>query len=300
MSSSEADEVCAACGKAEVDDIKLRRCTACKLVKYCSVDCQKNHRPKHKKECKKRAAELRDDKLFTKPDESHLGECPICCLPLSNDPDKSTMNSCCCKAICDGCGYANMKRELEEGLEPRCAFCREPVPKTKEEIAKNLMERAKANDPVAIYEMGKKHYNKGDYDGAFEYYTKAAGLGEVGAHYNLSFMYRGGEGVAKDMKKEIYHLEEAAIGGHPEARFNLGYYENENGRYERAMKHFIIAANQGDADSLDYVKKYFSVGLVSKEDYAAALRGHQAAVDATKSEQRDAADEFMKEKIRFS
>jgi hypothetical protein len=28
---------------------------------------------------------------------------------------------------------------------------------------------------------------------------------------------------------------------------------------------------------------------VSKDDYAAALRGHQAAVDATKSEQREEA-----------
>ncbi len=31
-------------------------------------------------------------------------------------------------------------------------------------------------------------------------------------------------------------------------------------------------------------------GYVSKDDYAAALRGHQAVVDETKSEQRDAAE----------
>src|SRR6056300_1851030 len=82
---------CASCGKAAVDNVKLLLCTACKLVRYCSVDCQKNHRPQHKKACKKRAAELRDDKLFTQPDESHLGECPICCLPLSLDLSKSIM-----------------------------------------------------------------------------------------------------------------------------------------------------------------------------------------------------------------
>jgi DNA-binding GntR family transcriptional regulator len=33
---------------------------------------------------------------------------------------------------------------------------------------------------------------------------------------------------------------------------------------------------------------------VSKEDYAAALRGHQAAVDATKSKQREEAYTFIK------
>ena len=51
-------DVCASCGKAVVDDVKLKICTACKLVKYCSVDCQKNHRSKHKKSCKKRATEI--------------------------------------------------------------------------------------------------------------------------------------------------------------------------------------------------------------------------------------------------
>jgi hypothetical protein len=78
MSSTEqvnddgVEEVCANCGKSAVDDVKLKICTACKLVKYCSVDCQKNHRSKHKKACKKRAAEIRDDNLFRQPDERRL------------------------------------------------------------------------------------------------------------------------------------------------------------------------------------------------------------------------------------
>ena len=52
-------QCCASCGTAGGDDIKLMKCTGCYLVKYCGVECQKEHRPKHKKECKKRAAELR-------------------------------------------------------------------------------------------------------------------------------------------------------------------------------------------------------------------------------------------------
>src|SRR6056300_973086 len=94
---------CASCGKAAVDEVKLKLCTACKLVRYCSVDCQKNHRPQHKKACKKRAAEIHDDRLFTQPEGIHLGECPICCLPLPLDIRKSRINSCCCKWICNGC-----------------------------------------------------------------------------------------------------------------------------------------------------------------------------------------------------
>ena len=49
---------CASCGIKENDDIKLKKCNGCHLVRYCGVECQKEHRPKHKKECKKRAAEL--------------------------------------------------------------------------------------------------------------------------------------------------------------------------------------------------------------------------------------------------
>ena len=90
---------CASCGKAEVDDVKLKQC-ACKLVRYCSVDCQKNHRKQHKKACKKRMAEMREDRLFTQSEISHLGECPICCLPLSIDPVQFRGMSCCCKIIC--------------------------------------------------------------------------------------------------------------------------------------------------------------------------------------------------------
>src|SRR6056300_1603248 len=97
------EEVCASCGKAAVNNVKLKLCTACKLVKYCSVECQKNHRPQHKKACKKRMAEIRDDRLFTQPDETYLGECPICCIPLPLDASKYGLYSCCCKLICIGC-----------------------------------------------------------------------------------------------------------------------------------------------------------------------------------------------------
>lgn len=58
------------------------------------------------------------------------------------------------------------------------------------------------------------------------------------------------------------------------------------------MKHFIIAAKLGDDEALDVVKEGFQVELVSEEDYEAALCGHQAAVDATKSQHRDKAYAF--------
>ena len=53
LEAAAADMCCASCGKAEVDDVKLKKC-ACNLLKYCSVECQRNHRPQHKKTCKQR------------------------------------------------------------------------------------------------------------------------------------------------------------------------------------------------------------------------------------------------------
>src|SRR5210317_1308090 len=186
---------CANCGKAGVDDIKLKNCTACKLVKYCSIECQKNHRPQHKKACKKRAAEIRDDRLFTQPDESHLGECLICCLPLPLDYDKFTLLvQCCSKIICNGCNHTNLMRELEGGLEHRCAFCREPIiQKSDEEIDRNNIQRAKANDPNALYQEGCICDEEGDYKGAFENWTKAAALGDMMSHFNISNLYAEGK-----------------------------------------------------------------------------------------------------------
>ena len=224
--ADEADEImmcCADCGIAGVDDIKLKECTACKSVRYCSVNCQREHRPKHKRQCKKRAAELRDEMLFKQPESSHLGDCPICCLPLFIDESKSTLHSCCSKLICQGCDYFNKMREEKQRLEQKCPFCRQPAPETDKEIEMNLMKRVEANDPFAIGEVGTQHCREGDYKSAFEYLTKAAQLGDIQAHYHLSVMYsEGGEGVEKDKKKQLYHLEEAAIGGHPDARYNLG------------------------------------------------------------------------------
>ena len=84
---SESDTMlsCASCGAAEVDDIKLKECNGCHLVKYCSDECQRDHKPQHKRACKKRAAEIRDELLFKQPESNHLGDCPICCLPLAID-----------------------------------------------------------------------------------------------------------------------------------------------------------------------------------------------------------------------
>ena len=289
LEAGAADMCCASCGKSEVNDIKLITCDGCDIVKYCSNKCQQEHRPQHDATCKERAAKLRDEILFQQPESSHLGDCPICFLPLSIDPKKSTFMGCCSKIICQGCAYANTLHQNEENLEPACAFCRHPLPKTQKESEMNKMKRVEVNDPFALLHVGVKHKVEGDHEKAFKYWARAAELGDAIAHYYLSVSYREGKGVEKDEKKGRYHLEEAAIAGHPGARYNLAVNEVT---FERALKHLIIAVNLGCDRSIQMLKECYKDGLVSKEGFAAALRAHQAAADATKSSQREVAAKF--------
>ena len=183
---------------------------------------------------------------------------------------------------------------MEGRRQSKCPFCRNAAPKTDEECNERLMKRIEANDPVAMCEIGKERFKKGNYEAAFEYWTRAAALGDVMSHYQVSVLYGKGQGVEKDEEKALHHTEKAAIGGHPDARYNLALVEGRNiCGVDRAVKHFIIAANLGHDLSLTYVKNAYKVGIVSKEDFTAALRGYQAAIEATKSPQREEASGFM-------
>jgi len=250
-------------------------------------------RPQLERECKRRAAEIqlqRDDILFRQPESSHLGDCPICFLPLSLDTKKSMMQSCCTKLICIGCYYGSVKCGVEGTAGKRiCPFCRQPDPKTDAEINLYKMRRMDANDPLALREAGKRCYHDGDYESAFEYFTKVAEV-EAEAHFCLSFMYMDGKGVERDVTKILYHLEEAAIGGHPKARHNLGVYEVNRGNTERAVKHFLIAANNGHDDSMKALRELYAAGSVGREDFSSTLRAYKAVVNSTKSPLRDAAE----------
>ena len=196
-------------------------------------------------------------------------DCPICLIPLSLDLEggKSPLQSCCSKFICEGCNYANQIREKTERKQQTCPFCRHPLPATMEEADNIEKKRVEANDPVAITELATKLIYKENYDVALAYLRKAAELGDATAHYQLACLYSNdpdGQGAEKDEKKEYYHLEQAAIRGHPRARHNLACYEEENGRVERAAKHLIIAAKLGYDDSIQGLKEWYKHGLVRK------------------------------------
>jgi hypothetical protein len=64
---------CAECGMK--GGVSLKACKSCMLVKYCNPTCQRNHWATHKKICKQRAAEIRDEALSSK-DPPPKEDCP--------------------------------------------------------------------------------------------------------------------------------------------------------------------------------------------------------------------------------
>jgi len=231
--------------------------------------------------------------LFEQPEGTHLGECLICCLPMPLDKTKYSFYSCCGKLICDGCYVANKKREDEDGLEHKCLYCRETLVDLDLDHNQRMLERVRANDPAAMCVMGSKRYKEGDYDSAFEYWTKAAELGDADAHHRLGDSYFDGEVVEEDFKKAVYHYEKAAVGGHHMARHNLGAIEEEvNNNTERAVKHYIIAAKLGFEKSMKELWGQYSKGNITKEDLDDTLRTHHAAVNEMKSPQRKEAENY--------
>ena len=289
---------CANCGKGEDEDINLKACVACKLVKYCNRDCQIAHRPQHKKACKKRAAELHDEKLFEDPPPPD--DCPICFLPLP-DTNQRAFRPCCGKNICDGCDCTVIFEDMGKGKKKEdiglCPFCRTPTVSGEETVERitKLMEKGNAeahNQFAGFYADGRFGLPQ-DAAKANELYLKAGELGCAEAYYNLANHYYYGDGVDVDKKKAKHFYERAVMGGDVGARHNLGIMEGLAGNTKRAMKHLLIAAKSGFIDSLEKVKEGFKAGMVTKDEYAQALRAYHERQLEMKSEGRDKAVEYL-------
>ena len=291
MSNSTDDDIilCANCGKGEESAGDLKACTACKMVKYCNRECQIAHRPQHKKECKKRAAELHDEALFKQPPRKE--DCPICMLPLPSLHTGNKYYSCCGKEICSGCVHAVAIRDIDE---QKCPFCRTPAPDSEEEAIEINKKRVEVGDAIAIFDLGI-FYDNGmcgmtqDQDKAMELYHEAGELGCAEAYFNIGNAYYNGRGVDRDEKKANHFDELAAMQGSVYARHNLGCSECRVGNWDRAIKHFMIAAGGGNNNSVKGIQQLYTDGHATKEDYTKALQAYQEYLEDVRSEQRDQA-----------
>ena len=291
VAKDDGDEACANCGKEGSATVKLKHCTACRLVKYCGVDCQKAHRKQHKKACKERASELRDVQLYSQGLERPEGHfCTICTLPIPlRMGEHSSINVCCMKRICNGCHVAAEKSGMHD-----CPFCRTPFPDNDADELSMIQARVAKKDHLAICTLGQKYYQgelglQKDKRKAVDLYTEAVELGSIDALFELGLAYHNGQGVRQDMAKAVELYDKAAMQGNVESRHNLGNHEWRKGNYDRAVRHYLISAKMGCEDSLENIKRMLTGGDATKEQYAEALRGYQHAVEETKSAQREEA-----------
>jgi tetratricopeptide (TPR) repeat protein len=273
----------------------------------------RKHWLKHKKDCKQRAAELRDEALFKDPPPKE--DCPICFLPMSINliccmslPPATIMSvpihdfaianeefakrdtaiyyPCCGKTICGGCIYSFG----QSGNVDKCPFCNsDRNGKTDEERVGEIMKRVEANDADSIFLLAGSYYHgkcrlQQDHTKAIELYTKAAGLGSSKAHYNLGVhYYKGG-----DLKKAKFHYEAAAMAGHEVARTYLGCMEAQYGNMERAVKHLKIGALAGCFHSMHALIKFFQQDCISRESINSILVAYNNCCAEMRSETRDA------------
>ena len=250
-----ADKCCASCGKAGDG---LKRCTACKSVWYCGVQCQIDHRKAHKKECKRIKKDLeashqtpaaavgasaalnlsntdrQGDASPAPPDEEDTTEpkkeCPVCLVPLPLDGRHASYWSCCGQTVCCGCDaeteralcITNRKRKDKKlpPIQDSCAFCRVPI----YEIDSERLERMEA----------------------------MIGKGDPRAMFNLALDYLAEKhGLARDEAKAVELLQRAADLGCSEALTSLGnfFLKGDLGfiqDVEKAVACWEDAAKKGD------------------------------------------------------
>jgi hypothetical protein len=306
---------CAECGSVAGEGLTLKACKACMLVKYCNAECQRKHWSKHKKPCKQRVAELRDEALFKDPPPKE--DCPICFLPMPttliccislppatissvpiNDFAEANKElashhleeyySCCGKTICRGCIWSDA--DVGNPYENKCPFCNsDRAGQTEVKKVKEMLKRAEANDPVSIcvlagyYELGLGGLQQ-DHVKAIELLNRAAELGFSKAHHSLAHVYRKGG----NLKKAKFHYEAAAMAGDEMARYNIGAMELRSGNIDRAIKHWTIAASAGCFDAMHTMRKNFELGVVSRESIDSILAAYNNSCAEMTSNPRDA------------
>ena len=190
-----------------------------------------------------KAAKLHDETLFKKPVPSEEDDCPICFLPFPEDFQKRQYQVCCGTYICTGCIQAHW----EDKDELDCPFCRMVAVHTDDEYIKRIEKRVDVNDAEAInflackYSTGQKGLSQ-DHAKALDLWMKAAELGSAAAYRNIAAAYHDGRGVRQNSQKEKYYHEMAAIRGYNSSRSVLGTIEWNERNFDRAYKHWTIAA----------------------------------------------------------
>ena len=193
-----------------------------------------------------------------------------------------TYYPCCGKSICQGCFYSCLTTGNEN-----CPFCKAETDKTNEEEIEEILKRVEVNDAGAMCVLGT-YYHHGvhglqqDRTKAMNLWKQAAELGSSNSHFAMGGTYDDW-GYSEKAK---FHFEAAAMAGHERARCIV--VDFEEGKKERAIKHWMIAASAGDCYAMKNLLIDFKQGVFSRESIDSTLTAYNNSCAEMRSEARDA------------
>lgn len=313
--SDDLEEICANCGKTgDKNDVKLKKCTGCFLLKYCGVNCQRAHRALHKKACQQQAAVLHEEKLFAAPPDPE--ECPVCLLRIPFEREDICYKPCCGKTICIGCATLMMTTNIADGfqssranatssspfagidlnklLDHPCPFCRTNFSFKMEDHLIELHKRVELGDSKAMYFLAMSFLTA---EGSAQPHAEivrelllnSASAGYPLANLSIGQFYYDGKYPSifrKDPKNARKYFERAALGGDPNARALLAEIELDKLQIKTAYRHAMMAASAGHKGALDSIQDGYRSGAVSKMEYENTLRAYKKSYDEINSEER--------------
>ena len=165
-----------------------------------------------------------------------------------------------------------IRKAADVGVEEAIDFVKE--------VFDNTMEEDGSDDEM---ETALDAYNNGDYESAFEIWSKWADLGDSDAMYDLGVCYVNGQGVPQDYAEAVKWYRKAADLGNADAMTNLGLcYDNGQGvsqDYAEAVKWYRKAADLGNAEACRNLAVFYELGQGVTQDDVEAVKWYRKAAD---------------------
>jgi len=189
-------EVCENCG-SDGNTNPLKTCSRCKLVYYCSKECQTIHWKKgHRKTCisiNDRQVNQQIQVTESAEQEKGIIVCAICLSPVQTNDYNAP-----CTLPCEHTFHTNCITSLRthEGLSQVCPLCRTDLPPGPEQAfleARSICDQYN-NQLNSVTTLKDKDQVKK----AIELFKCSAEEGYMSSQHNLGFLYHQGEGVKQD------------------------------------------------------------------------------------------------------
>lgn len=145
-----------------------------------------------------------------------------------------------------------------------------------------IYEKLQALDDIqSAISLGEIYYQQGEYEKAFDSFTKASTSNDKKANFNLGLCYLNGRGVERDTKIALKKIESLAKSGYPDALNLLGELhasgELFKQNHQKAIKYYTQAEQAGSETALINLAKCHLLGLGvsinSKEAFNIYVKG---------------------------